>query len=87
MRDEAFTHFEGQKRFVEVRQRDVFPYLLVNIGSGVSIIKVLSPGSFSGGSRNETAVPGAGPTTRRRMLAATKLALPRSGGIRCYLLW
>ena len=31
---------EGQKEFVQIDQNDLFPYLLVNIGSGVSIIKV-----------------------------------------------
>lgn len=43
---------EGQKEFVQIDQNDLFPYLLVNIGSGVSIIKVktsfLSPFIFSG---------------------------------------
>ncbi|KAF9589661.1 hypothetical protein IFM89_026795 [Coptis chinensis] len=37
---EAFTHVEGQKKFIQIDQNDLFPYLLVNIGSGVSIIKV-----------------------------------------------
>lgn len=36
---------EHQLRFVEPR-RDRYPYLLVNIGSGVSIVKVDSPGKF-----------------------------------------
>ena len=31
---------EGQKEFVQIDQNDLFPYLLVNIGSGVSMIKV-----------------------------------------------
>ncbi|KAJ6868981.1 pantothenate kinase 2-like [Populus alba x Populus x berolinensis] len=38
-RHEAFTHMEGQKEFVQIDQNDLFPYLLVNIGSGVSMIK------------------------------------------------
>lgn len=33
---------EGRKEFVQIDSNDLFPYLLVNIGSGVSIIKVLS---------------------------------------------
>lgn len=33
---------EGQKEFVQIEQNDLFPYLLVNIGSGVSMIKVKS---------------------------------------------
>ena len=40
IRHEAFTHMEGQKEFVQIDQNDLFPYLLVNIGSGVSMIKV-----------------------------------------------
>lgn len=31
---------EGQKEFVQIDTNDLFPYLLVNIGSGVSMIKV-----------------------------------------------
>lgn len=31
---------EGQKEFFQIDQNDLFPYLLVNIGSGVSMIKV-----------------------------------------------
>ena len=40
IRHEAFTHMEGHKEFVQIDHNDLFPYLLVNIGSGVSIIKV-----------------------------------------------
>ncbi|MCL7046844.1 hypothetical protein MKW94_021715 [Papaver nudicaule] len=43
---EAFTHMDGKKKFVQIDQNDMFPYLLVNIGSGVSIIKVDGDGSF-----------------------------------------
>ncbi|KAI5074724.1 hypothetical protein GOP47_0010685 [Adiantum capillus-veneris] len=46
IRDEAFTHMEGQKRFVQIDPNDMFPYLLVNIGSGVSMIKVDGDGKF-----------------------------------------
>ena len=42
IRHEAFTHMEGRKEFVQLDSNDLYPYLLVNIGSGVSIIKVLS---------------------------------------------
>lgn len=31
---------EGQKEFMQIDQNDLYPYLLVNIGSGVSMIKV-----------------------------------------------
>mmetsp|Transcript_7130 Transcript_7130/g.26908 ORF Transcript_7130/g.26908 Transcript_7130/m.26908 type:complete len:912 (-) Transcript_7130:58-2793(-) len=49
IRDEAFTFTEGKKDFVVHKdglqgEDDLFPYLLVNIGSGVSIIKVDSDG-------------------------------------------
>ncbi|KAF6165295.1 hypothetical protein GIB67_042711 [Kingdonia uniflora] len=40
IRDEAFVHVKGKKEFVQINQNDLFPYLLVNIGSGVSMIKV-----------------------------------------------
>lgn len=41
VRDEAYTHMDGRKQFVHFAQpSDLFPYLLVNIGSGVSMIKV-----------------------------------------------
>ncbi|GER38515.1 pantothenate kinase [Striga asiatica] len=46
IRHEAFTHMEGQKEFVQIDSNDLFPYLLVNIGSGVSIIKVDGDGEF-----------------------------------------
>ncbi|KAM0979547.1 hypothetical protein ACFX13_015672 [Malus domestica] len=46
IRHEAFTHMEGQKEFVQIDQNELFPYLLVNIGSGVSIIKVDGDGKF-----------------------------------------
>ncbi|KAF3775698.1 Pantothenate kinase 2 [Nymphaea thermarum] len=46
VRHEAFTHMEGQKEFVQIEQNDLFPYLLVNIGSGVSMIKVDGDGKF-----------------------------------------
>lgn len=31
---------DGQKQFIQVDHNDLYPYLLVNIGSGVSMIKV-----------------------------------------------
>ncbi|KAJ7567107.1 hypothetical protein O6H91_02G132200 [Diphasiastrum complanatum] len=46
IRDEAFTHLEGHKQFVQIDPNDLFPYLLVNIGSGVSMIKVDGDGIF-----------------------------------------
>lgn len=38
---EAFTHISGKKTYVNIDHCDLFPYLLVNVGSGVSIIKVI----------------------------------------------
>ncbi|KAG6551234.1 hypothetical protein Mapa_007160 [Marchantia paleacea] len=46
IRYEAFTHLEGQKQFVQMDRNDLFPYLLVNIGSGVSMIKVDGDGVY-----------------------------------------
>ncbi|XXG65652.1 hypothetical protein AAC387_Pa05g3295 [Persea americana] len=43
---EVFTHMEGQKEFVQIDNNDLFPYFLVNIGSGVSMIKVDGDRSF-----------------------------------------
>ncbi|XP_050376335.1 pantothenate kinase 2 [Argentina anserina] len=46
IRHEAFTHMEGKKEFVQIDPNDLYPYLLVTIGSGVSIIKVDGEGKF-----------------------------------------
>lgn len=46
IRHEAFTHMEGHKEFVQIDQIDLFPYLLCNVGSGVSMIKVDGDGKF-----------------------------------------
>ncbi|KAL3835576.1 hypothetical protein ACJIZ3_010312 [Penstemon smallii] len=43
---EAFTYIDGQKEFVQIDHKDLYPYLLVNIGSGVSMIKVESDTKF-----------------------------------------
>lgn len=43
---EAFTHINGQKEYVQIDQNDLYPYLLVNIGSGVSMIKVERDNKF-----------------------------------------
>ncbi|XP_075518414.1 pantothenate kinase 1-like isoform X3 [Primulina tabacum] len=43
---EAFTYMDGQKEYVQIDQEDLYPYLLVNIGSGVSMIKVESDSKF-----------------------------------------
>ncbi|CAN8241000.1 unnamed protein product [Cochlearia groenlandica] len=43
---EAFTYLDGQKEFVEIDHNDLYPYLLVNIGSGVSMIKVDGDGKY-----------------------------------------
>ncbi|KAL8519076.1 hypothetical protein ACS0TY_010134 [Phlomoides rotata] len=37
---EAFTYMDGQKDYVQIDHKDLYPYLLVNVGSGVSMIKV-----------------------------------------------
>lgn len=38
--DEAFTYRHGKKDFVRIDDDSLYPYLLVNVGSGVSILKV-----------------------------------------------
>ncbi|CAL5387782.1 unnamed protein product [Camellia sinensis] len=43
---EAFTHMEGQREFIQIDQDELFPYLLVNIESGVIMIKVDGDGKF-----------------------------------------
>lgn len=43
---EAFMYTDGRKEFVQIDPDDLFPYLLVNIGSGVSMIKVDGDGKF-----------------------------------------
>ncbi|KAE8023473.1 hypothetical protein FH972_009163 [Carpinus fangiana] len=43
---EAFTYMDGQKEFVQIDHNDLYPYLLVNIGSGVSMLKVDGDGKF-----------------------------------------
>ncbi|KAL0408605.1 UNVERIFIED_CONTAM: Pantothenate kinase [Sesamum radiatum] len=43
---EAFTYMDGQKDYVQIDHKDLYPYLLVNIGSGVSMIKVESDSKF-----------------------------------------
>ncbi|KAK4765647.1 hypothetical protein SAY86_026737 [Trapa natans] len=46
VQQEAFTYADGQKEFMQIDHNDLFPYLLVNIGSGVSMIKVDGDGKF-----------------------------------------
>ncbi|KAK4399723.1 Pantothenate kinase [Sesamum angolense] len=43
---EAFTYMDGQKDYVQIDHKDLYPYLLVNIGSGVSMIQVESDSKF-----------------------------------------
>ncbi|MED6143682.1 hypothetical protein PIB30_007980 [Stylosanthes scabra] len=43
---EAFTYMGDQKQFVCIDKNDLYPYLLVNIGSGVGMIKVEGDGKF-----------------------------------------
>lgn len=41
IREEVFAYKKGRKFFISLKnKKDIFPYLLVNIGSGVSIVKV-----------------------------------------------
>ncbi|EEE65295.1 hypothetical protein OsJ_20527 [Oryza sativa Japonica Group] len=42
----AFTHMNGKKSSVDISPNNLFPYLLVNIGSGVSILKVTGNRKF-----------------------------------------
>ncbi|OEL37183.1 Pantothenate kinase 1 [Dichanthelium oligosanthes] len=42
----AFTHMNGQRNPVDVSPDNLFPYLLVNIGSGVSVLKVTGNRKF-----------------------------------------
>ncbi|KAL1565631.1 Pantothenate kinase 2, mitochondrial [Salvia divinorum] len=43
---EAFTYMDGQKDYVQINHKDLYPYLLVNVGSGVSMIKVDGDNDF-----------------------------------------
>ncbi|KAG5520910.1 hypothetical protein RHGRI_033462 [Rhododendron griersonianum] len=43
---EAFTYINGREEYVQIDPNDLYPYLLVNIGSGVSMIKVDGDGKF-----------------------------------------
>ncbi|XP_019163555.1 PREDICTED: pantothenate kinase 1-like [Ipomoea nil] len=43
---EAFTYMDGKKEYQQIDQNDLYPYLLVNIGSGVSMIKVDGENKF-----------------------------------------
>ncbi|TVU12151.1 hypothetical protein EJB05_45781 [Eragrostis curvula] len=42
----AFTHMNGKRKPVNVSPNNLFPYLLVNIGSGVSVLKVTGNRKF-----------------------------------------
>ncbi|KAI0494509.1 hypothetical protein KFK09_024647 [Dendrobium nobile] len=44
--NESFTCMHGKRTPVVVNQQNLFPYLLVNIGSGVSMIKVMGNRKF-----------------------------------------
>lgn len=43
---ESFTHVDGKRTPIKIDQKNLFPYLLVNIGSGVGIIKVTGNKKF-----------------------------------------
>ncbi|KAL2253601.1 pantothenate kinase 1 isoform X1 [Sesamum indicum] len=43
---EAFTYMDGVKDYVQIDHKDLYPYLLVNVGSGVSMIKVDGDNEF-----------------------------------------
>jgi len=38
---EAYTYMGDQRQFVQIDQNDLYPYLLVNVGPGVSMIRLL----------------------------------------------
>eukprot|EP01100_Stratorugosa_tubuloviscum_P006042 TRINITY_DN2633_c0_g2_i1.p1 TRINITY_DN2633_c0_g2~~TRINITY_DN2633_c0_g2_i1.p1 ORF type:complete len:372 (-),score=127.95 TRINITY_DN2633_c0_g2_i1:669-1784(-) len=42
----TYSHIDKQQKFVNIDQNDLFPYLVVNIGSGVSILRVDSEAKF-----------------------------------------
>lgn len=42
--NESFAFMHGKRTPVDVNQKNLFPYLLVNIGSGVSMIKCVGDG-------------------------------------------
>ncbi|XP_042443310.1 pantothenate kinase 1-like [Zingiber officinale] len=42
----SFTHIDGRRKVVEIDKNNLYPYLLVNIGSGVGIIKVTGNRKF-----------------------------------------
>ncbi|KAJ1698700.1 hypothetical protein LUZ63_007212 [Rhynchospora breviuscula] len=46
IKDAAFTHLNGKRTPIDISPKSLFPYLLVNIGSGVSIIKVTGNRTF-----------------------------------------
>jgi len=48
LQDEGFTFWKGQKDYISIQndKSDLFPYLLVNIGSGVSYLKVDGPDQY-----------------------------------------
>eukprot|EP00951_Prasinocladus_malaysianus_P011103 scaffold81890_cov18-Prasinocladus_malaysianus.AAC.1 len=54
LRYEAFTYYQGKQEFVTPASTDsdLFPYLLVNIGSGVSIVKASRPPLCSAGQKH-----------------------------------
>ncbi|XP_047960554.1 pantothenate kinase 1-like isoform X1 [Salvia hispanica] len=43
---EAFTYMDDQKDYVQINHKDLYPYLLVTVGSGVSMIKVDGDNNF-----------------------------------------
>ncbi|KAI3924245.1 hypothetical protein MKW98_032446 [Papaver atlanticum] len=45
IQNEAFTFIKGKKESVDIDKNDLFPYIFVNIGSGVSIHKVAGDGN------------------------------------------
>ncbi|KAJ3695960.1 hypothetical protein LUZ60_001337 [Juncus effusus] len=42
----SFTHLNGKREPIDISPKNLFPYLLVNMGSGVSIIQVNGNGNF-----------------------------------------
>ncbi|KAI3942688.1 hypothetical protein MKW98_008953, partial [Papaver atlanticum] len=46
IQNEVFTFIEGNKESVDIDKNDLFPYIYVNIGSGVAILKIEGDGNY-----------------------------------------
>jgi type II pantothenate kinase len=85
LRDEAFTYSRGTRAYLGYLSPDtgdLFPYLLVNIGSGVSILRVTKDGHerISGTSTQPLRAPAAACARLTLSRAAQTWVAARSGG-------